>query len=58
LLRIPGIGPLSAARILQARRVSKFVTIEQLARVGADEKRAAPFILLGGRAPTHQPPLL
>lgn len=57
LLRVPGIGPLSAARILQARRVSKFVTIEQLARVGADGKRAAPFVLLGGHTPTHQPPL-
>jgi putative DNA modification/repair radical SAM protein len=54
LLRIPGIGPLSATRILQARRANKFVTIEQLARVGADEKRAAPFVLLGGRQPARQ----
>jgi putative DNA modification/repair radical SAM protein len=54
LLRIPGIGPLSVQRILQARRVAKFSTIEQLARVGADEKRAAPFILLNGRRPAQQ----
>ncbi len=54
LLRVPGIGPLSATRILQVRRANKFVTIEQLARVGADEKRAAPFVLLGGRQPARQ----
>ncbi len=57
LLRIPGIGPLSARRIVQIRRTHKIVAIEQLARIGADEKRAVPFILLGGRAPTYQPPL-
>ncbi|HEX7593898.1 MAG TPA: helix-hairpin-helix domain-containing protein, partial [Anaerolineae bacterium] len=54
LLRVPGIGPLSAARIVQARRANKFLSIEQLARVGADEKRAAPFVLLGGRQPARQ----
>jgi predicted DNA-binding helix-hairpin-helix protein len=54
LLRVPGIGPISAQRILQMRRTRKFRAIEQLARVGADEKRAAPFILLDGRAPTQQ----
>jgi putative DNA modification/repair radical SAM protein len=57
LLRVPGIGPLSTRRIVRMRRSNKFLSIEQLARVGADEKRAAPFILLGGRAATHQPPL-
>jgi hypothetical protein len=39
---------------VQLRRATKFSAIEQLARVGADEKRAAPFILLDGRAPAHQ----
>jgi putative DNA modification/repair radical SAM protein len=57
LLRIPGIGPTSVQRILQMRRVTKFNTIEQLARIGADEKRAAPFILLNGRQPARQIPL-
>jgi len=57
LLRIPGIGPLSAQRIVQIRRASKFLTIEQLAHIGANEKRAAPFVLLAGRVATHQPPL-
>lgn len=54
LLRVPGIGPLSVSRILNARRTSNFNNIEQLARVGADAKRAAPFVLLNGRAPARQ----
>ncbi len=57
LLRIPGIGPLSANRILRARRVSKLLSIEQLSRIGADAKRAAPFVLLNGHTAPHQPSL-
>ena len=54
LLRIPGIGPTSVHRILQTRRATKFRHIEQLARIGADAKHAAPFVLLDGRAPMRQ----
>jgi predicted DNA-binding helix-hairpin-helix protein len=54
LLRIPGIGPISARRILQMRRGSKLHGIEDLARVGADAHRAAPFVLFNGKKPTHQ----
>lgn len=54
LLRIPGIGPQSAQRIMDRRRNRRVVAIEELARVGADAKRAAPFILLNGRKPTQQ----
>ena len=54
LLRIPGIGPTSVSRILAMRRASPFSAIEQLARVGADATRAAPFVLLNGRAPARQ----
>lgn len=57
LLRIPGIGPTSVTRILQTRRITKFCTIEQLVRIGADAKHAAPFILLNGRSPARQMPL-
>jgi putative DNA modification/repair radical SAM protein len=57
LLRVPGIGPRSAARILQARRANKFLSIEQLVRIGADAQRAAPFVLLNGHSATHQPAL-
>ncbi len=54
LLRVPGIGPTSAQRIVQLRRANTFCAIEQLARVGADEKRAAPFVLLAGHTATRQ----
>ncbi len=54
LLRIPGIGPTCAARILQRRRTRRLCAIEQLARIGVDTRRAAPFVLLDGRAPAHQ----
>ncbi len=57
LLRVPGIGPTSAARILQWRRTRKLGAIEQLARIGVDTGRAAPFVLLDGRAPAQQLPL-
>lgn len=54
LLRVPGIGPTSVNRILQMRRTSKFSAIEQLVRIGADAKHAAPFILLNGHSPIRQ----
>jgi predicted DNA-binding helix-hairpin-helix protein len=57
LLRIPGIGPTCAARILQQRRTHRLGASEQLARMGVDTRRAAPFVLLDGRAPAHQLPL-
>ncbi len=57
LLRVPGIGPRSASRIVQMRRANKFREIEDLARVGAEAKRAAPFILLNGQRPIRQLPL-
>lgn len=57
LLHIPGIGPTSARRIMQMRRLSRVSAIEDLQRLGADAKRAAPFILLDGRQPTRQLPL-
>ena len=57
LLRIPGIGPQSAQRILQLRRVAPVRGLEQLQRLGADANRAAPFILLNGKQPARQLPL-
>lgn len=54
LLHIPGIGPRSADRILQLRRATKLRSIEQLSGTGADSRRAAPFVLLDGRAPQYQ----
>lgn len=54
LLRVPGIGPRSAERIIRQRRSGTFRTLEELGRVGAVANRAAPFILLDGKRPPFQ----
>ena len=41
LLRIPGIGPRSAKKIVLLRRESRFRSVEDLARIGVDDRRAA-----------------
>ena len=48
LLRVPGIGPVSARRIVSARRVSH-LRYEDLSRLGVVLKRAQFFITCGGR---------
>ncbi len=50
LLRVPGIGHVSAARIVKTRRVSS-VREEDLARLGVVMKRARFFITCSGRIP-------
>ncbi len=57
LLRVPGIGPRAADRILRARRERSLRDLGQLRRLGVDVSRAAPFLLLAGRAPAMQLPL-
>jgi predicted DNA-binding helix-hairpin-helix protein len=54
LLRVPGIGPLSAKRILKLREGSRLRQLEALRAAGASHRIAAPFVLLDGRAPAHQ----
>lgn len=54
LLRVPGIGPLGAAAIVQARRQSRLRSLEELKRLGVRSQQAAPYILLDGRSPSHQ----
>ncbi len=54
LLRIPGIGPRSASRILSVRRSQPIRDLETLRRLGAATQRAAPFVLLAGRQPPVQ----
>ena len=49
LLRIPGIGPKSASRIVRVRGKGLFHTIEELKGTGIAANRAAPFLLIGGR---------
>lgn len=48
LLRVPGIGPMSAKRILSARRVSR-LTFEDLKKMGVVLKRAQFFITCCGK---------
>jgi len=50
LLRIPGIGPRTASRILDARRGgSRLRSEEDLKRLGVNTRRASDFILVDGR---------
>jgi len=49
LLRVPGIGPRSAGRILRWRRESRFRSLNDLKKAGAVIQWAAPFVLLDGR---------
>jgi len=50
LLRVPGIGHRSAARIVASRRIAR-LREEDLARLGAVMKRARFFITCDGRTP-------
>ena len=54
LLRVPGIGPISAQRILGRRRAAPLRDLRDLGMGEAGARRAAPYILLDGRAPTRQ----
>ena len=53
LLRIPGIGPVSADRILARRRQGTLRDLKHLGIPGQPPP-GAPFILLGGRRPDYQ----
>ena len=52
LLRVPGIGPKSALRILSARR-QQHLGMAELKRMGVVLKRAQYFITCSGRAAAH-----
>ena len=55
LLRVPGIGPISAQRILDGRVKGRFHSLEELRVTGVWTRRAAPFLLVNGRhRATHQ----
>src|SRR5258708_7492536 len=50
LLRIPGIGPVSAEAILKARRQGKLTSLTDLQKLGIRApQQASPYILLSGR---------
>ncbi len=54
LLRVPGIGPIGAERILQARRQGQISGLRDLRALGISEKRAVPYVLFNGRRPAQQ----
>lgn len=54
LLRVPGIGPTSAERILRRRRLDPLKQIENLRSVGAVAERASAYVLLNGQQPARQ----
>jgi len=57
LLRIPGIGPAGADRIIRVRRNGAIRDLGTLRKWGIHTGRAEKFILLDGRCPTFQPAL-
>ena len=50
---MPGIGPISARRIVSLRQGHRFSDLAQLKRAGVAIGRAAPFILINGRQPAE-----
>jgi predicted DNA-binding helix-hairpin-helix protein len=57
LLRVPGIGPRSAERILSQRRRGRLRSPADLSALGVQVRRASPFVLLDGPRPPVQLPL-
>jgi len=49
LLRVPGLGPISAERVLAARGTAARVELSDLARLGAAARRARGFVSFRGR---------
>jgi predicted DNA-binding helix-hairpin-helix protein len=49
LLKVPGIGPKSADKIIAARRDARLWDITQLKALGVTTGWAAPYVLLDGR---------
>jgi putative DNA modification/repair radical SAM protein len=60
LLRVPGVGPVSARRIVALRSTCTLRELKELSRVGVAVRRARQFLLLDGRylgdhAPADRP---
>jgi predicted DNA-binding helix-hairpin-helix protein len=54
LLRVPGIGPRSARRLLQLRREQRLRDVAVLRAAGASWKVASPYLLLDGKSAERQ----
>ncbi len=58
LLRVPGVGPTSARRIVGVRRKERLRSVEALRALGVSWRIAAPFVLLDGKPAIRQLSLL
>ena len=54
LMRIPGIGPKSAERILKQRIFGTISNLTTLTKMGIRTQQSAPFILIDGKRPATQ----
>jgi predicted DNA-binding helix-hairpin-helix protein len=54
LLRVPGIGPVIAERIISIRKQTRITELSVLNKLGAHPGRLAPYILLDGKKPPQQ----
>lgn len=54
LLRVPGLGPIGAERIINARRQGTLGDVYHLRQLGLRTRSMEPFILLDGRRPSYQ----
>jgi predicted DNA-binding helix-hairpin-helix protein len=54
LLRVPGIGPLSARRIVEARKDHSIFSLEQMRKMRVATKRALPYIWFQGMLPSER----
>jgi predicted DNA-binding helix-hairpin-helix protein len=54
LIRVPGIGPLTADRILALRRQGRLKDIDLLRTQRLITERSAPYVTVDGHRPSHQ----
>ena len=55
LLRVPGIGPVSASAIMRARRLGRLSELNHLKQIGIRApKQVADYVLLDGKRPARQ----
>jgi predicted DNA-binding helix-hairpin-helix protein len=54
LIRVPGIGPKGAKKVLSNRKISKFRYLDDLRKLGLNPDRIAAYVLLDGKRPIYQ----
>ncbi|MCD4803297.1 MAG: helix-hairpin-helix domain-containing protein [Anaerolineales bacterium] len=54
LLRIPGIGPTRADRIISLRRADPIKSFSKLRKLNLITPKTSPYILINGKSPTLQ----